>query len=110
MRWRQLNGPTVRSLERKERYTTMRFIDHLRLNPMCFDGSTDKVDFDASELIQNATAFDISEVADQIIDKCIERPDGARDAFLTAKGQELAKLLPGPDGKNNIFYYGKYIG
>lgn len=74
----------------------MRFIDHLRLNPICFDGSTDKFDFDASELVEGATVFDISEVADQIIEKSVETPGGGTTTSFTPKGKELVKLCPHP--------------
>ena len=88
----------------------MRFIEHLRLNPMCFEGSTDKVDFDAWDLIDGTTVFDVSEVADQLIDRSTIIPSGATETFLTPNGQEWAKLLPTADGKHNILDYGKYIG
>ena len=77
--------------EKGGRYTNMRFINHLRLNPMCFDGSTDKFDFDASELIPGPTVFDISEVADQIIEKSVETPGGGTTTSFTPKGKELVK-------------------
>jgi|SRR5579871_538660 len=46
----------------------MKLIDHIRLNPICFNNATDKFDFDASSYVHDAVAFDISEVADQLIE------------------------------------------
>ena len=66
----------------------MKLIDYLRLNPMCFDGSTDKFDFDAAELIEGSTVFDISEVADQIIESSVETPGGGTTTSFTPKGKE----------------------
>ena len=74
----------------------MKLIDYLRLNPMCFDGSTDKFDFDAAELIEGSTVFDISEVADQIIESSVETPGGGTTTSFTPKGKELVKLCPHP--------------
>jgi hypothetical protein len=70
----------------------MKFIDHLRTNPICFNDDTDKCDFDASPLIYGATCFDISEVADQLIDKIEVIPDGGWEVHYTGKGKELRKL------------------
>ena len=74
----------------------MRLIEYMRLNPICFDGSTHKFDFDASELIDGSTVFDISEVADQIIERSVETPGGGTTTSFTAKGKELVKLCPHP--------------
>ena len=74
----------------------MKFIDHLRLNPICFNGSTDAFDFDASELIEGSTVFDISEVADQIIERSVEIAGGGTTTSFTPKGRELVKLCPHP--------------
>jgi hypothetical protein len=50
----------------------MRFIDHLRSDPICFDGDTDKVDYDVSRLIAGTTVFDVAEIAEQLIESSTE--------------------------------------
>jgi hypothetical protein len=89
----------------------MRLIDYLRLNPMCFDASTDKVDFDASDYINGATAFDIGEVADQLIKGVTEQPQGVLYDF-TPKGLELIKVrsLPGDGGEVRTIDATQYVG
>src|SRR6266478_2027496 len=76
----------------------MRFIDHMRLNPMCFNGTTERVDFDASVLIAGTTVFDVSEVADQLIESCTEAIDGGISTKFTPRGEELVKMRPTADG------------
>jgi hypothetical protein len=83
----------------------------MRRNPMCFDASTDKCDFDASELIEGSTAFDIGDVADQIIESSVETPGGETETIFTAKGKELVKLCPHPtqDGCKTLDI-SRYVG
>ncbi len=88
----------------------MRLIDHLRLNPMCFNASTDKVDFDASDYIEGSTAFDIGEVADHLIEGVREGKQGAVYT-LTTKGTELITLRPAPGDENKqTIDFDQYIG
>ena len=89
----------------------MRLIEYMRLNPICFDGSTHKFDFDASELIDGSTVFDISEVADQIIERSVETPGGGTTTSFTAKGKELVKLCPHPTRDDcQILDISQYVG
>ena len=89
----------------------MRIIDHLRLNPICFDGATDRFDFNASKYVEDATAFDISEVADQIIESETETFGVGSSSTLTAKGHELIKTRPHPTDPNSYTLdLDQYIG
>ena len=89
----------------------MRLLDYLRIDPMCFDASTDKVDFDASDNIKGATAFDIGEVADQLITSIAEQPQGVV-YDLTPKTLELIKVrsLPGDESESLAIDASQYVG
>ena len=89
----------------------MKLIDYLRLNPMCFDNSTDKVDFDASDYIEGATCFDVSEVADQLVESVTEVPGQGNAVLYTPKGREVVKLVPMPGDENKrTIDYSQFIG
>jgi hypothetical protein len=75
----------------------MRFIDHLTLNPICFNGTTDKFDFDASPLIEGTTVFDVSKIADQLIESSTEILGEGITTKFTDEGLNLLKLRPKGD-------------
>jgi hypothetical protein len=66
----------------------MKFVDHLNLNPVCLNGDTDKFDFDASPLIENATVFDISEIAAQMIESHVDLGLEGISTTFTEVGKE----------------------
>ena len=68
----------------------MRFLEHLRHNPMCFNGDTDKFDFDFSPFIPDINAFDLNEIASQMIESTTEIPEGFSTVF-TPVGLEWLK-------------------
>jgi hypothetical protein len=80
----------------------MRFVDHLRRNPMCFDSGTDRSDFDASPLIGGTTVFLVSEIASQLIESVKKNPDGSMLTILTPEGEKLLKFLPTGDGYKTL--------
>jgi hypothetical protein len=71
----------------------MRFMDHLRLNPMCMDPAKPKgPQFDAS-FVTDATVFEIGDVASQMIDHTHELPLGeGREIVFTEIGQQMVKI------------------
>ena len=78
---------------------------------MCFNAATDKFDFDAAEYIEDATAFDITEVANQIIESETETFGAGSSSALTAKGHELIKTCPHPtDPNSHTLDLDQYIG
>jgi hypothetical protein len=86
----------------------MRFIDHLRQNPICFNGDTDKFDFDATPLIEGTTVFQVGEIADQLIESSTEVIGEGTTTKVTAKGLEL--LRSRPDGNGFTLALGEYVG
>jgi hypothetical protein len=76
----------------------MRFIDHLRQHPICFNGSTDKFDFDASPLIEGTTVLQVGEVADQLIETITQVTGEGTATKFTDKGKEWLKLRPSAHG------------
>jgi hypothetical protein len=75
----------------------MRMIDHLRRNPMCWNGDTQKMDFDASEML-NAKVFLCSEIVEQVVESSTDMPDGGKGTTFTPFGQDLLKMVKTDDG------------
>lgn len=69
----------------------MRFIDCLRRDPMCFDGDTNKIDFDASPFLRETTTFDVTEIAAQLIEATHEVLGVGRETIFTETGKDLFK-------------------
>ena len=73
----------------------MSFYDYLWQDPMCLDANTGCFDFDATEWLEGAVVMDISEVAEQLIERVDY--DLCTDAYritihTSPKGSELAKI------------------
>ena len=73
----------------------MRFMDHLRLNPMCLDTAKPHGPmFDAS-FITDATVFEISEIASQMIDHRDDVSMGLGVTVFTEIGKRMVKSAEG---------------